>query len=146
PRDARAARYVLTVPEHEGALTIEATLRARRHHAGIRALACESTRSERGRAFDAAARRAGISPIDGCAPEPAFAIATTRATLGAPSARAAWSRLYEHGLALLHGVSERVDDARPSLERALAEAPTPRDRARVLLELARLDSSLGRVD
>ena len=152
PRDARAVRYAFVVPEDAALpLTFEATLHARRHTAGVRALGCEATRSARGRAFDDAVRAAGGVPIDACAPQPAITIAQSLVGVGARSTRPApirpaWSRLYDHGLALLNDVSEHLEHARPSLTRALALAPDARKRAQVRLELARLEARLARPD
>jgi tetratricopeptide (TPR) repeat protein len=80
------------------------------------------------------------------------------AAAGAPASRPAWSRLYDHALALQHAVQERVHEAIPSLDRALAlleEAPLPagddraraardRERAMVLALLARTAAREGR--
>lgn len=147
PRDARAARYAFVVPEGVALpLSFEATLVARRHTAGVRALGCEATRSARGRAFDDAVRAAGGVPIDGCAPQPTIEIARTVAHTRQRAGRPAWSRLYDHGLALLNDVSEHLEHARPSLSRALALAPDAHARAKVRLELARLEARLARPD
>lgn len=147
PRDARAARYALVVPADAALpLSFEATLVARRHTAGVRALGCEATRSARGRAFDDAVRAAGGVPIDGCAPQPTIEIARTIVRAGARPTRAAWTRLHDHGLALLNDVSEHLEHARPSLSRALALAPDAHARAKVRLELARLEARLARPD
>jgi hypothetical protein len=147
PRDARAARYAFVVPESAALpLSFEATLFARRHTAGVRALGCEATRSARGRAFDDAVRAAGGVPIDACAPQPAIEIARAVAHARERSSRPAWSRLHDHGLALLNDVSEHLEHARPSLARALALAPDAHARAQVRLELARLEARLARPD
>ncbi len=147
PRDARAARYAFVVPEGVALpLSFEATLVARRHTAGVRALGCEATRSARGRAFDDAVRAAGGVPIDACAPQPTTEIARTVAHARQRSSRPAWSRLYDHGLALLNDVSEHLEHARPSLSRAFALAPDAHARAQVRLELARLEARLARPD
>ena len=58
-----------------------------------------------------------------------------------------WRRLYDHALGLRHAVQERLHEALPSLERALAEVEasgTGRDRAMVLALLGRLAAHEGR--
>jgi len=58
-----------------------------------------------------------------------------------------WRRLLEHAYGLEHAVQERIDEARPSLMKALAEVErvgTPREQAMVLAELGRLESHEGR--
>jgi predicted Zn-dependent protease len=56
--------------------------------------------------------------------------------------------MYEHGMALIGTVSERLDEARTVLTAALAAAPPgdPRARAMVLVELAQVASRQGRAD
>ena len=144
PRDALMARYELTLPRDAALpLSVRAELVARRHREGLRTLACEASRSERGRAF----LRASERPIDGCGEEPLLSLAETVVEVGDDEAGAlSWERLYVHGLALLHEVSERLEDSRPSLTLALERAPTERDRARVLLALAELEGRQGRTD
>jgi tetratricopeptide (TPR) repeat protein len=153
PRDALAIRYAFHAPEDAAMpLAIEATLRARRHHAGLLALACEASRNPRGRAFDEAARALGKAPIDGCAEEPIFDLAVARTVIGGPAPEAArpiWERLYDHALALSHELQERLDDARPSIEAALvwlerAGYDDPRARTRLELLLAEIAARQGR--
>ncbi|MCB9631190.1 MAG: hypothetical protein H6721_03455 [Sandaracinus sp.] len=145
PRDARAVRFALRLPDDVALpLTIDARLVARRHAPGVRTLGCEATRSERGRAFDDAVRAAGDVPIDACTEQPAIELARALVIGGRRQTRPTWSRLYDHALALSHSVSEHLDDARPSLERALRLAPDARTKAQVRLELARLEANLAR--
>jgi tetratricopeptide (TPR) repeat protein len=72
-------------------------------------------------------------------------VATVTRELG-DRGQGSFQRSYEHGIGLLHEVQERVEDARPSLERALALAENKRERAMVLLALAKLEGRQGRVD
>jgi tetratricopeptide (TPR) repeat protein len=93
--------------------------------------------------------------LDPCAPQPLTVLAETRATLGAPIAAPAapdrWRRRFEHGMALLHGLQEHLEDARAPLMLALEQvegdpAAGPRERAMVLLQLGRLEGLQGRTD
>src|SRR6185369_15288178 len=63
-------------------------------------------------------------------------------------ARPAWERTYEHGMALVATVSERLDEALTVLEAALAAAPAGDQRARamILVQLAQVASKQGRVE
>jgi len=82
-------------------------------------------------------------------------LAETRAVLGgsiaAPAAPGGWKRRFEHGMALLHGLQEHLEDARAPLMLALEQvekdpAAGPRERAMVLLQLGRLEGLQGRAD
>ena len=88
--------------------------------------------------------------LDPCKPQPITLIAETHVQLGAgavnTATRPAWEREYEHGMALVATVSERLEEARTVLEGALAVAPTGRPRAMVIVQLARVASKQGRVD
>jgi hypothetical protein len=153
PRDALAVRYALRIPDDAALpLRIEARLRARRHHSGIRALGCAASRTERGRAFDEAARALGRAPLDGCAEEPITELASAHAWIGGAggaASRPAWERLYEHALALSHDLQERLDDARLSVQAALealerAGEDEARVRARIELLGAEIAARQGR--
>jgi hypothetical protein len=138
-RDAAVVRYAVesaTLP-----LTVTAELVARRHRPGLRELACEASRSRRGRAFLAASPE----PIDGCAEEPLMVLAHVERTItGQDEIEPA--RLYDHALGLLHDVSEHLDDARPSLEAALAANEAPELEAAILVALAELEGREGRLE
>ncbi len=89
--------------------------------------------------------------LDPCAPQPITLIADARAQLGAgaatATARPAWERMYEHGMALVGTVSERLDEARTVLEAALAQAPADkRARAMILVQLGWVAAKQGRAD
>jgi predicted Zn-dependent protease len=62
--------------------------------------------------------------------------------------RPAWERMYEHGMALVATVTERLEEARTVLETALAAAPAgdKRARAMILVQLAQVASRQGRVE
>lgn len=153
PRDAHAVRYALGVPAGLGAadlpLRVTARLRHRTRNLALHAAACADARTPRGRAFRIAGRRLRGVDLDACVAQPITEVATAEVFLGgsapaaAPAPRPRWRRLYEHGLAWLRGLQEKVDEARPSLEAALAELErtggAPRDRAMVLAALAELE-------
>ena len=80
-------------------------------------------------------------------------LAETHATVGGAdrggAAVVSWRRRFEHGMALLHGLQEHLEDARAPLMRALEEvdedpAAGPRERAMVLIQLGRLEGLQGR--
>jgi hypothetical protein len=168
-RDAAVVRYGLTLPEDLAAeslpLTVTARLRHRRHGRDLHQAACAASRDPVGRAFDETAARLTGVRVDGCAPQPVTELASRAIRLGSEFAGVGggpvvgvetgaaslplWQRLYEHGLGLLHQVQERLDEARPSLDRALelvAQDGTPRQQAMVVLALARLEGRQGRTD
>lgn len=156
PRDAELARYRLELPRSTAMpLAVQARLRHRRHDPELAAAACEAQRTPRGAAFLAASRALGRAPLDACRPQPITELADARVWIGAgsdarpPTGGATaprWRRLFDHGLALLRDVQERLDDARPSLDAALAAAPDARSEAMVLAQRARLEGRQGRLD
>lgn len=115
--------------------------------------ACADAESARGKAFRRFSAQSDLNP---CAPQPVTDIAEAEVWLGTgwearqkgPS-RPAWRRLYEHGLGLLGALQERLDEARPSLERALSEVSasgTELEKAMVMAAFADLAARQGRVD
>jgi len=58
--------------------------------------------------------------------------------------RAAWRRLYDHALGLLHGPQERIEEARPSLVRARTLADSPIARAMIASLSAQIAVAEGR--
>ncbi|HEY5933174.1 MAG TPA: tetratricopeptide repeat protein, partial [Kofleriaceae bacterium] len=62
------------------------------------------------------------------------------------AARPAWERMYEHGMALVATISERLDEARTVLEAALAKAPDAKARAMITIQLGWVASKQGRAD
>lgn len=152
PRDVAVVGYAFEVPADVPAdarpLRVSARLRHRSRNLPLAAAACAETRTPRGRRFQAAAAdRAGRSP-DPCVPQPITDIAEVEVALdGAPVRE--WRRLYDHGRGLLHGLQERLDDARPSLEGALALAEAAGDvdaQVAVMAALGQLAGHQGRTD
>lgn len=157
PRDAAVVRYTVTLPSDIALpLRVEARLRHRRHMRSMHAFACESTQTSRGRAFTRNARGMGRARLDGCAVQPITEIARAVIWLGVGSdvrpnegdaTRPEWQRLFDHALGLSHGLSERLDEARPSLDRMLGIARSigPQEQAMAMSLLARIDGRQGRL-
>jgi hypothetical protein len=153
---ARTVRYTLTLPARfSGPLQVTARVRHRRHRAEARTLACEASRSERGRAFRDAAHSSKLSEFDGCSAEPILEIASARQDIGSGSkgvnVRPLWERLYDHALGLSLNVQESLDEAGWSANRALqaldaAGDADPNHRARFVLLLGRIAARQGRLE
>lgn len=156
PRETQAIRYAFDVPASLAAadlpLTATARLRHRSRTLRMQATVCEAARTAAGRAFLAGAKGAREVVLDPCKPQPITLIAETRVELGRgarpATARPAWERMYEHGMALTATVSERLDEARGVLEAALGAAPAidKRARAMILVQLAQVAAKQGRAD
>jgi tetratricopeptide (TPR) repeat protein len=88
--------------------------------------------------------------LDPCKPQPITLIAQTRIEVGAgakvSTARPAWERMYEHGMALVATVTERLEEARAVLEAAQKAAPDAKARAMVTIQLGWVASKQGRAD
>ena len=155
PRDAAVARFAFDVPEGAGDAPLRAVarLRHRTRRLALQRAACDDARSVRGRAFGQEGLRRVARAIDPCPPEPVTELVRVEALLGGRSGSApraedprAFQRAFDHGLAMLHEVGERLGEATPSLERALKAARTDRERAMALGALARLAEEQGRTD
>ncbi len=175
PRDAIAARYRWSVPETlRGPLVVTARVVHRSRNLALQREACAAARAERGQRFAKKATELEDPVLDPCAPQPLTVLAETRATLSprtvpsrtrgqvtgsdpvgpggaiaAPAAPDRWRRRFEHGMALLQGLQEHLEDARAPLMLALEQveldpAAGPRERAMVLLQLGRLEGLQGR--
>ena len=154
PMGARAVRYSFVLPEGSVApLQVSARVLHRRHRQEARALACEATKSQRGRAFIAAARARHEASFDGCRDEPITLVTQTELQLGLqPTAavRPSWARLYDHALGLALSVQEDLNEARWSALRAwdeqehVADLPAT-ERAKVLTLLGRISARQGRL-
>ena len=155
PRDAAVVRYAFDVPGSvRQPLRVDARLRHRTRNLALARLACTDSRGAPGRAFARGSRRAGKGGLDPCATQPITEIAAARVWIGrgpipgkgrAPGPAPAWRRLYEHGMAWLHAVQEHLDEARPSLLRALELAgATPDGRRQKAMILSALGALAGR--
>ncbi len=150
PRDAQAIRYAFAIPANaQLPLTVTARLRHRSRTLAMQAEVCRAARTPEGRAFIHGAKGARSVALDPCKPQPITLIAETHAQLGAGSvastARPAWQREYELGMALVATVSERLDEAKTVLETAFAAAPDGTPKAMILVQLAQVASKQGRV-
>ena len=141
PREAQVIRYEL--PPGVQAATIVARLRHRSRTLAMQAEVCRGAKTPEGRAFIAGAKGARDVELDPCRPQPITNIAETRYVVGAPTA---WDKQYEHGMALVSTVSERLDEAKGVLERALTLAPDDRGRAMIVTQLAEVAAKQGRAD
>jgi len=154
-REAQATRYAFDVPKQLSAkqlpLTVTARLRHRSRTLKLQAAVCRDAKTEVGKAFIAGASDARDVVLDPCKAQPITLIAETRIELGdgakAPT-RPSWERMYEHGMALVGTVSERLEEARTVLEQALALVPQGDQKARamVLVQLGWVASKQGRAD
>ena len=149
-REAQAVRYGFDVPARvQLPLAVTARLRHRSRSLKLQAAACKAAGTAEGQAFAAGARGTRDVSFDPCEPQPITLVAETRVELGAgakPSARPAWERMYEHGMALVASLVQRLDEAKTVLERALAAAPDARARAMVHVQLGWVASRQNRVD
>lgn len=154
PREATVVQYAFDVPRAPVLpLEVTARLRHRTRNLPLQKVACEASVSARGKAFRAVHAR---SDLDACAAQPVTEIAQATVWIGegwearpAPHPLPEWQRLYEHGLGWLRALQERVDEARPSLLRALdlvEETGTLRERAMVLSALGMLAAREGRAE
>jgi tetratricopeptide (TPR) repeat protein len=141
-------------------LRVEARLRHRSHDLALQERACSDAKGARGRAFDAATRDRMRVSLDPCAPQPVTELARAEvwigegalthpsAVKGAPS-RPSWRRLFDLGLGEQHQVQERLEEGRPSLEKAwslVENDGTDAERAMVLGALAWLPAHEGRTE
>jgi tetratricopeptide (TPR) repeat protein len=152
-REAQVVRYAFAVPAGaKWPLTVTARLRHRSRTLAMQAAVCAAAETPVGRSFIAGAKGTREVVLDPCKPQPITLIAETTAEVGPGartlSTRLAWERMYEHGMALVATVSERLDEARTVLEAALAAVPTGDGRARamVVVQLAQVAARQGRAD
>ncbi len=154
PREAQAVRYAFNVPATLTAdqlpLAVTARLRHRSRTLTMQAAACTSARTPEGQAFIAGARQTRDVDLDPCKAQPITRVAETRIELGrgarVSTARPAWLRVYEHGMALVATVILRQEEARTVLEAALRIAPEPRANAMISAQLGWVAAKQGRAD
>ncbi|MBL8624196.1 MAG: hypothetical protein JNK64_23020 [Myxococcales bacterium] len=157
-RDAVAVRYAMDVPA-TAALPLQVTARLRHRTRSLenQRATCEAAKVGEGAAFLRQALALRDMVVDPCKPQPITEIASIAVWLGdgaaarqAPSARPAWERSYEHGMALTQVVTERLEEARSVLEHALTQIPAgdagKRPRAMILVQLASVAGKQGRAD
>jgi Flp pilus assembly protein TadD len=155
-REARATRYAFDVPAKLSPLQLPLTVTARLRHRSrtlkLQAAVCREAKTPAGQAFIAGAKGARDVEFDPCKAQPITLIAESRVELGGRdrsiALRPAWERMYEHGMALVGTVSERLEEARTVLEASLAQVPAgdKKARAMVLVQLGWVASKQGRAD
>jgi len=162
PRDAEVTRFRFEVPASLAPealpLRVTARLRHRSRDLELQRAVCAESRTPRGEAFAREVFARTGARFDPCAPEPITEVAQSVVFVGAgapPSSPSmpGWRRLYDDGLGLLHAQQEAVDDARRSLEGALAlvegdprSVAPGRARAIILHAMAEAAIRQGRTD
>jgi tetratricopeptide (TPR) repeat protein len=151
PREAQAIRYAFDVPATaQMPLTVTARLRHRSRTLQMQEEVCRAAKTADGKQFLSGAKGARDVTLDPCKPQPITLIAEATLEFGPGahelSQRPPWERMYEHGMALVAVVSERLDEAKNILDAALAIAPDPRARAMIITQLAWVASKQGRSD
>lgn len=144
-REAQAIRYSLDgMPKDvKLPLTVTARLRHRSRTLAMQDEVCRASKTPAGQAFLDGAKGTRQVHLDPCRAQPITLIAETKVQLGASST---WGKTYEHGMALVSVVSERLDEAKVVLEQALAMAPDGKARAMVIVQLAQVAAKQGRAD
>jgi len=153
-REAQVIRYSLDIPKdintEQLPLGVSARLRHRSRTLKLQAAVCKEALTKQGQAFIHGAKGARDVTLDPCKAQPITLVAETRIEVGdgakLSTARPAWERMYEHGMALVATVSERLEESRAVLEAALAKAPDAKARAMVTIQLGWVASKQGRVD
>lgn len=150
-RAAQVVRFALPVPATLDPASlpwrVSARLLHRTRNLQVQKLACEATKSQRGRAFARYTDELGQPVLDPCKPQPVTVIASAETWVGtgaeqrlARAGRAlAWKRLYQHGLGLVGEMPREATVARDSLLAALEAVDVsgnPRDRAKILGAMA----------
>ncbi len=147
-REAQAVRYTLDIPTGIRSIVVTARLRHRSRNLAMQAATCAAARTPEGAAFIAAARGIRDVVLDPCKPQPITLVAEIRLEIGnrvPRTARPAWERSYEHGMALVASLVTQLDDARAVLDVALAKAPDARARAMVHAQLGWVASRQNRL-
>ncbi|MBX3160312.1 MAG: hypothetical protein KF773_30390 [Deltaproteobacteria bacterium] len=153
-REAHVVRYAFEVPKDladaQLPLTVTARLRHRSRTLKLQDIACKEAMTKEGQSFISGAKGARSVTLDPCKAQPITLIAQTKTEVGrgaaVATARPAWERTYEHGMALVGTVTERLEEARTVLEKALTLAPDARAKAMVNIQLGWVASKQGRTD
>jgi hypothetical protein len=153
-REAQVIRYAIELPKtlslEQQPLRVDARLRHRSRTLKLQAATCKEAKTTAGKQFIKGAKGARQVDLDPCKTQPITLVAKTRIEVGqgakVSETRPAWERMYEHGMALVATVSERLEESKAVLEAALAAAPDPKSRAMVNIQLGWVASKQGRVD
>jgi hypothetical protein len=157
PREAQVIRYALAVPKDLAAdrlpLTVTARMRHRSRSLHQQDVVCAEARTKEGEAFLRGVEDTRYVLLDPCAPQPITEVASTQVKVGdtgpvSATSRAAWERMYEHGMALTAVIGERLDESKTVLEHALAAVPAGETKpaAMIKTQLAIVASKQGRAD
>ncbi|MCA9668670.1 MAG: tetratricopeptide repeat protein [Myxococcales bacterium] len=152
PRDALVVRYRHDVAAGAKALVFPLRVRARLRHRRLAKVAydaaCAQSKTPRGKRFRRATKKHLGFDVDACAAQPVIEVARAEATLVAGKQRvsARWDVNYQHGLGLLHQVSEATDEARAAFEHALTLTPDKALRARAMWGLGSVSARQNRTD
>jgi len=160
-RDSTVVRYALEVPKSIAQpLAVTARLRHRTRSLAVQRAVCAAAKTPIGAAFLQQAKEIRDMRVDPCKAQPITEIASSTVWIGDGAAaraatagavtRPAWSREYEHGMALTRVVGERLDEARQVLEHALTVTPAGADgdraRASIYVQLGSVAGQQGRAD
>lgn len=122
-RDARVTRVRVKVPEalplDALPLQVEARLTHRARSKEMMQLACDDSKTPRGKAFLQAALVQTGHTLDPCVEQPVTIVDRAEVTLAGIATRDTWARAYRRGLGLTVGLQEYLDEAQGSFEHAL---------------------------
>lgn len=157
PRETAVVQFDLTLPsnltDRDLPISVTATLKHRTRNLHLGKLSCEASENARGKAFRGQHAK---SDLNACTPQPVTEIDTSTVWVGSgwesePTDHLlpTWQRVYEHGLAWLRALQERIDEGRPSLVLALdlvEQTGSYHERAMVLSALGMLAAKEGRTE
>lgn len=159
--DAQIVRFEFVAPNQPSLpFRVDARLMHRKHSRQFQRAACDASHTERGEAFAHWAEAFGKVPLDPCERQPLTQVAIATAWMGngaagpnhvrhGGAARPIVDRLLGQALGLLRETQERVELAKPSLDRALTLARASGSEtliARIELLYGRLASLQGRTE
>jgi hypothetical protein len=149
PRDARVARFEVTVPARLEAKDFPLSVRVKVVHVArlgeMADFACADSKTPHGQAFAAAARRLVGAFLDPCVAQPVTVVAAVERRLDGQGA-GDFLRAYRLGLGLSVGLQEYLDDAEHAFRRALELARTPEERSAAAWALGSLAGHRGQTD
>ena len=121
-RDARVTRVRAIVPAKLTAaafpLRIEARLTHRARSEELMQMACDDSKTLRGKAFQAAALAQLGARLDPCVAQPVTIIDRSEVALLGIATHDSWARSYRRGLGLTAGLQEYLDEAQDAFEHA----------------------------
>lgn len=148
-RDARVARFAVTVPAGLTAKDFPLSARAKVTHvarlAEMADFACADSKTPHGQAFAAATKRLVGTAPDPCVAQPVTVVAKIERRLDGKGADD-FLRAYRLGLGLSVGLQEYLDDAEAALRHALDAARTTEERTTAAWALGSLAGHRGQTD